>query len=430
MSAPRACDMLLRDTLPRGRRGPARRRRAARYTGSGRARGSKPSESRHGRRGRSREGIRPRWNRSSSPAAPDSSARTSCGSRSRDTDARVVVLDTLTYAGNLASLRRRRASTRASRSCRATSPIARRSRRCSASTGRTRSSTSPPRPTSTARSTGRGAFVETNVVGTFELLEADAPAPRRTLAPDRAGALPLPARLDRRGVRLARPGGRVRARRRPYAPNSPYAASKAGADHLVRAYHETYGAAGARHELLEQLRALPVPGEADPAHDPERASRAGRCPSTATAATCATGSTSRITARRCSWSCGAGLPGAPLQRGRGRTSGRTSRSWTRSARRSSRSGPRRGTPRSPRGGRPLRRPPDASSPIGPATTAATRSTRRGSGPSSAGARSIGFEDGLRATVAWYLEHRDWCDAVLGDRYGRERLGLGQRPAGG
>ena len=27
----------------------------------------------------------------------------------------------------------------------------------------------------------------------------------------------------------------------PYAPNSPYAASKAGADHLVRAYHHTYG---------------------------------------------------------------------------------------------------------------------------------------------------------------------------------------------
>src|SRR5262249_1911524 len=27
----------------------------------------------------------------------------------------------------------------------------------------------------------------------------------------------------------------------PYAPNSPYAASKAGADHLVRAWHETYG---------------------------------------------------------------------------------------------------------------------------------------------------------------------------------------------
>ena len=31
------------------------------------------------------------------------------------------------------------------------------------------------------------------------------------------------------------------ARPRAYAPNSPYSASKAGADHLVRAYHHTYG---------------------------------------------------------------------------------------------------------------------------------------------------------------------------------------------
>ena len=30
-------------------------------------------------------------------------------------------------------------------------------------------------------------------------------------------------------------------RRTPYAPNSPYAASKASADHLVRAYHKTFG---------------------------------------------------------------------------------------------------------------------------------------------------------------------------------------------
>jgi dTDP-glucose 4,6-dehydratase len=35
-----------------------------------------------------------------------------------------------------------------------------------------------------------------------------------------------------------------------------------------------------------------------------------------------------------------------------------------------------------------------------------------------------LQDGLRATVGWYLDHRDWCDTVLGDRYGRERLGLG------
>jgi dTDP-glucose 4,6-dehydratase len=40
-----------------------------------------------------------------------------------------------------------------------------------------------------------------------------------------------------------------------------------------------------------------------------------------------------------------------------------------------------------------------------------------------------FEEGLRATVAWYLEHRSWCDRVLGETYARERLGLGgERPA--
>jgi dTDP-glucose 4,6-dehydratase len=34
-----------------------------------------------------------------------------------------------------------------------------------------------------------------------------------------------------------------------------------------------------------------------------------------------------------------------------------------------------------------------------------------------------FEDGLRATVQWYLDHRDWCEQVQDGRYNRERLGL-------
>jgi dTDP-glucose 4,6-dehydratase len=34
-----------------------------------------------------------------------------------------------------------------------------------------------------------------------------------------------------------------------------------------------------------------------------------------------------------------------------------------------------------------------------------------------------FDDGLRATVCWYLDHRHWCDQVLAGRYHRERLGL-------
>jgi dTDP-glucose 4,6-dehydratase len=35
-----------------------------------------------------------------------------------------------------------------------------------------------------------------------------------------------------------------------------------------------------------------------------------------------------------------------------------------------------------------------------------------------------FEDGLAQTAAWYLEHRDWCDEVQAGRYDRQRLGLG------
>ena len=52
----------------------------------------------------------------------------------------------------------------------------------------------------------------------------------------------IPPHLDRRGLRFARAGRCRRSRRPPpYAPNSPYAASKAASDHLVRAYHHTYG---------------------------------------------------------------------------------------------------------------------------------------------------------------------------------------------
>ena len=46
-----------------------------------------------------------------------------------------------------------------------------------------------------------------------------------------------PTRSTARSARPTRPS----PRRTPYAPNSPYAASKAAADHLVRAYHHTYG---------------------------------------------------------------------------------------------------------------------------------------------------------------------------------------------
>ncbi len=84
-----------------------------------------------------------------------------------------------------------------------------------------------------------GAFVETNVVGTFELLEAA----RRHLSglpAEEAGSFRfLHVSTDEVYGSLGAAGSFSETT--PYAPNSPYAASKAGADHLVRAYHETYG---------------------------------------------------------------------------------------------------------------------------------------------------------------------------------------------
>jgi dTDP-glucose 4,6-dehydratase len=34
-----------------------------------------------------------------------------------------------------------------------------------------------------------------------------------------------------------------------------------------------------------------------------------------------------------------------------------------------------------------------------------------------------FEDGLRETACWYLEHREWCEQIQMGRYDRQRLGL-------
>jgi dTDP-glucose 4,6-dehydratase len=86
--------------------------------------------------------------------------------------------------------------------------------------------------------TGPAAFVQTNLVGTFTLLEAARSAWR-----------------DEKKAELCRfhhistdevygtlqhddpPFSEIT----PYAPNSPYSASKAGSDHLVRAYFHTYG---------------------------------------------------------------------------------------------------------------------------------------------------------------------------------------------
>ena len=87
---------------------------------------------------------------------------------------------------------------------------------------------------------GPGAFIETNIVGTFRLLNAalaywrELPELRKStfrfhhISTDEVfGDLPFDSGIFTEET--------------PYQPSSPYSASKAASDHLVRAWHETYG---------------------------------------------------------------------------------------------------------------------------------------------------------------------------------------------
>ncbi|MDE2614134.1 MAG: dTDP-glucose 4,6-dehydratase [Burkholderiales bacterium] len=87
---------------------------------------------------------------------------------------------------------------------------------------------------------GPGAFIQTNVQGTFTLLEA-ARAYWSTLAEaERAAFRFLHVSTDEVYGNLAA-GAPAFTEQHAYEPNSPYSASKAASDHLVRAWHHTYG---------------------------------------------------------------------------------------------------------------------------------------------------------------------------------------------
>lgn len=87
---------------------------------------------------------------------------------------------------------------------------------------------------------GPGAFIETNVVGTYRLLEC---------AREYWNGLEGEAKADFRFLHVSTDEvyGTLSATDAPfsetnrYEPNSPYSASKAASDHLVRAWHHTYG---------------------------------------------------------------------------------------------------------------------------------------------------------------------------------------------
>lgn len=90
---------------------------------------------------------------------------------------------------------------------------------------------------------GPDAFLETNIIGTHSLLKA-----AKTVWIDEPAANaqpPLPHRFHHVSTDevygTLSPKDPAFTEQTPYAPNSPYAASKAASDHLVRAYHHTYG---------------------------------------------------------------------------------------------------------------------------------------------------------------------------------------------
>jgi dTDP-glucose 4,6-dehydratase len=251
-------------------------------------------------------------------------------------------------------------------------------------------------------------FIDTNVVGTFVLLEASrahlqklAPGPRRQfrflhISTDEVYGTLGPTGLFTEAT--------------PYAPNSPYAASKAAADHLVRAYGHTYeipvlttncsnnyGPYQFPEKLIPLMilnaldgRPLPIYGDGGNVRDWLHVE--DHCAGL------------MLVIRH-------GVPGETYNIGGGNE--RTNLQI-------------------------VDRICEAVEALRPGADIRRLKTfvpdrpghdRRYAIDASKIRRELGwlpersFEDGLRDTVRWYLGHRDWCEGVQRGRYDRERLGL-------
>jgi dTDP-glucose 4,6-dehydratase len=87
---------------------------------------------------------------------------------------------------------------------------------------------------------GPADFIETNINGTFRLLEEARAYWQELPQAEKAAFRFLHVSTDEVYGSLG-PDDPPFSETTPYAPNSPYSASKAASDHLVRAYHHTYG---------------------------------------------------------------------------------------------------------------------------------------------------------------------------------------------
>jgi dTDP-glucose 4,6-dehydratase len=257
---------------------------------------------------------------------------------------------------------------------------------------------------------GPRVFIETNIVGTFVLLEAA----RQHLAafPEKRDTFRfLHVSTDEVYGTLGSTG--LFSEETPYAPNSPYAASKAGADHLVRAYFHTFGVPViitncsnnyGPYQFPEKLiplmilnaidrRPLPIYGDGGNVRDWLHVE--DHCSGILLALT-------------------RGVPGDKYNIGGGNE--RTNleivdRICELVDEFVKEPGFKRATLKSFVPDRPGH-------------------DRRYAIDAAKIRRDLGwqprhtFETGLRETVRWYLEHRDWCNAVQRGQYDRQRLGLG------
>ncbi|MFT3773733.1 MAG: dTDP-glucose 4,6-dehydratase [Minicystis sp.] len=255
-------------------------------------------------------------------------------------------------------------------------------------------------------------FIQTNIVGTFQLLEA---------ALAHVAALPASEAERFRFVHVSTdevygslgPDGLFTEDSR-FAPNSPYAASKAGADHLVRAYHRTYGLATLTtncsnnygpHQFPEKLiplvilnalegRPLPIYGDGKQVRDwlyvgdhcdaLHRVLDRGRPGETYNIGGSCERENLAVVARICDL----------LDELSPRAAGSHRDLITFVA---------------DRPGHDRRYAIDSSKIQDELDWSPAH----------------GFDEGLRATVVWYLANRAWCDRITGGVYRRERLGLGR-----
>jgi dTDP-glucose 4,6-dehydratase len=324
-------------------------------------------------------------------------------------DARVVIYDALTYAGNLDNL---------------TAALA--DERCAFVEGDICDASLVERTMAEHRPTvvynlaaeshvdrsidGPAKFVRTNVVGTLEMLEAARALHGRLDQDEKRGFRFVHVSTDEVYGSLGDEGSFSETT--PYAPNSPYAASKAGADHLTRAYHHTYGLPTITTNcsnnygpyqfpekliplcLLNALEGKPLPVYGDGRNIRDWLYVRDHCEALLIAAERGTlgetynigSSTERTTLQMVHAIC----DGLDSLRPRASGSYRELISFVRD-----------------RPGHDRRYAIDAS-----------KITRElGWGP------QTGFDQGMRATIAWYLENQAWCERISKGVYRRERLGL-------